>query len=122
MLDARRMEGTAVMTDFLRYSDEDARIVGVLYENSQRLLAKWLFEARVTLCDLLHGRAIRAAAWRRLEDALDIESHGAPALAVSELVDSAANLEWIATITERGQVYWGERKNRTGKSPEDMGA
>lgn len=109
------------MTDFLRsYGAEEAAIVARLHEHSGRLLAQYLFEARVTLCDLLQGRFLRAHAWHRLEEALDLEARGVPEQVVTERLDNAAHLEWVASISERGQVYWGGRKNRDGRRPEDM--
>lgn len=106
--------------ELVRYNDVDARLTQVLYEHSQRLLAVWLFEVRVTLCDLLQGRIIRARAEELLASALELEADGFPREVVSERLDSAAHLEWIAGISETGQVYWGGRKNRQGKSAEDM--
>lgn len=107
---------------FVGYNDEDARIVGFLHAQSERLLNKWLFEVRVTLCDLIHGRIIRARAEQIFGEALWLEAVGASRAAVTEALENAAHLEWIATISERGQVYWGGRKNREGKTPEDVGA
>ncbi len=80
--------------------------------------AKALLEARTTLCDLLIGRSARLHASEELAIALRMEAIHASPLAVTLVLCRAAHWEWIAGISERGQVAWGQRLNRCG-SPED---
>lgn len=76
-----------------------------------------LFEVRVTLCDLLVGRYMRALAAEKLADALMIEEGGWKREALERL-EAAAHLEWIAVRAEMGQILWGGRMNRYGESPD----
>lgn len=103
-----------------RYCEVDLRVTAILLEEAETIRARETLRWRVTLLDLLLGRSMRERARLQLEDALWIEARGWPAGAVDELLDAAAHLEWIATVSERGQVYWGGRLNRDGRRPEDM--
>lgn len=78
-----------------------------------------LLRARTMLCDLLQGRMIRRHAEEGLQVALDVERYGAPAEVVTKELERAAHWEWMASITERGQVLWGNRSNRCGR-PEEV--
>lgn len=78
-----------------------------------------LTEQRTALCDLLIGRRLRARAEEQLAQALWCEQHQAYRSVVDEQLAQAAHWEWIATISERGQVFWGNRHNRCG-SVEDV--
>jgi hypothetical protein len=90
---------------------------------------------RITLCDLLIGRSFRLGAASAFEDAelsdaIAIASRAnlsperqqlMPLLGAAmqeSLRDSklarAAHLEWLAGISERGEVHWGGRFNRCG--------
>lgn len=80
---------------------------------------KEIAEARTALCDLLWGRWIRARAADLLEQALWTESQGATAASVQHLLETAAHWEWIAAISERGQLMWGMRNNRCGRAEDD---
>lgn len=71
---------------------------------------------RVTLLDVLQGRVMRQHAWEAFEATLDTERLGAPRAVVDRCLDQAAHWEWIAGITERGQVAWGARVNRCGSA------
>jgi hypothetical protein len=74
-----------------------------------------LLEARVAFCDLLHGRQLRMRAEYMLAGAIVLESsYGVPSGIVTEELDRAAHMEWIAMVTERGQVCWEHRINRRG--------
>lgn len=77
-----------------------------------------LFRARATLCDLLLGRVFRGHAERELGVAFECERYGAPPATVTEGLDRAAHLEWIAQKSEWGQILWGCRLNRDGQKPE----
>lgn len=80
-----------------------------------------LVEARVTLCDLLWGRWIRAHAEDELERALWLEEKGATGASVDDALASAAHREWMARIAEQGQVLWGNRNNRCGRVEDEHG-
>lgn len=80
-----------------------------------------LFEMRATLCDLLIGRWMRAIAHEKLDEALIAEEGGWRKEALERL-DYAAHLEWIAWRSEMGQILWGGRLTREGRSPEDSTA
>lgn len=73
---------------------------------------------RIALCDLLWGRMFRSRASVFLEDALALERLGVPRSAVEEVLHRAAHAEWLASISEKGIVAWGDRVNRCS-SPED---
>jgi len=103
-------------TETLRYSERDAEVSSALLGKLTALVeerqAARLLEVRVMLCDVLLGRVMRLDADKRLAEALDMEARGAPVKVVEQLLDGAAHMEWIASITERGQVHWGGRRNR----------
>ncbi len=80
-----------------------------------------LFEMRATLCDLLIGRWMRAAADEKLAEALVLEEGGWMSQA-QERLDHAAHIEWIAQRAEMGQILWGGRLNRYGERPESVAA
>jgi len=101
------------------YNERDARVTFSLLEQARVIRERELFRARVMLCDLMHGRSMRERAARELGVALELEAHGAPAEAVTASLEVAAHWEWIASITEKGQVLWGERRNRDGVTAED---
>jgi hypothetical protein len=75
-----------------------------------------LAEARTALCDLLIGREIRAKADEQLEYALWLESKRVTRASVDDALANAAHWEWMASITERGKVLWGNRNNRCGRT------
>lgn len=76
-----------------------------------------LRDERLKLCDLLQGRVFRLHAEGMIVAAIDIERRWT-CVDVTGQIERAAHFEWIALITERGQVAWGGgRFNRCG-SPE----
>lgn len=79
-----------------------------------------LWVERVKLCDLLWGRKMRSRARLELQTALSMEELGAPCEDVTRVLERAAHMEWIARVTEFGQVLWGERYDRQGRRPEDV--
>ena len=102
------------------YSERDGVVTWVVFDAIEKRQAALLLWYRVAVCDLLHGRSFRAHAKQRLQDALDFEAGGAPRQLVTEELDVAAHMEWVALITECGQVRWGRRQNRVGESVEYM--
>ena len=72
-----------------------------------------LHNARCALCDLLVGRSFRLYAAVQLAAALDLEVGGLREAAI-DFLERAAHMEWMATISERGEVRWGGRMNRCG--------
>lgn len=72
----------------------------------------------VQLCDLLIGRSLRLHAKQRFELAEKNETYAPGArYFVNVHLDSAAHMEWIASIAEQGLVRWGGRFNRCGYQP-----
>lgn len=74
-----------------------------------------LWVERVMFCDLLYGRVFRGHAQGELDVALRMEALGASAEEVKRVLDRAAHMEWIASITEQGKVLWGSRRRRSGE-------
>lgn len=101
------------------YGAMDAAVTERLFETVKQREAELLWDYRLRLCDLLHGRVIRAQALKELANALELEALGAPVEAWGQALDRAAHWEWMATITERGQVLWGRRNNRLGRPEEE---
>lgn len=91
---------------------------GGVYRLTETGEALLLVEQRVTLCDLLQGRVLRLRAAKCFEEALDHESlEGPQRHYFDEMLARAAQLEWIATISEQGLVSWGQRDNRCDGAP-----
>jgi hypothetical protein len=81
-------------------------------------MGKELQDARAALCDLLIGRRFRIRAREFLDAALYLDTLGATDFFIlDELLGQAAHCEWLACISERGQVRWGGRLNRCGYQP-----
>lgn len=82
-----------------------------------------VFEERQKFCDLLIGRYFRLLIELRLERVLAAEAaldwllgseHETVRKFVDESLMALAHMEWVASISERGFVFWGQRLNRCG--------
>lgn len=126
-----RIRAIAGLTAREVYCGPDPRLVswarehGLSRAHTEAEREAWLFgfewpenalrRARSVICDLLQGRALRMHAEETLRAALRCEELGAPRYVVVRELERAAHWEWIAMISERGQVLWGGRLNRCGR-------
>lgn len=85
---------------------EQVRLLNDIQRESSELM-----EERIKLCDLLMGRWFRMRAAELLFEALVCEQCGCY-MEADLTFRRAAHAEWIAVITERGKVIWGNRVNR----------
>lgn len=125
-----RLRAIAGFTAREVYCGPDPRLVGWAREHGLSRASTdeereaWLFgfewpeyalkRARSVICDLLQGRVLRLHAEETFQSALWCEQIGAPREVVVRELERAAHWEWIAMISERGQVMWGGRLNRCG--------